>query len=389
MKLRPESMLKQNNTFDTDSTNHDAHHNKRKSIVWVLCALTSFAVIGGIIGALVLVLKKDEDSAIIPKNYMSCDSSKASDMAGFSMMPMNSIDMTDDMMTKMDSMHLQCMGDDEVYRKMKSEMRTMEDGETETVWVGVNDRMGFATLVQTPDGMAGSFTTSTATYSLMQAPDGTMQMKTILWADLPDEGDSKEETLTMALNDTTSMERMTPPAPPNKVINTVVDEVDSPTANGPSRFLRQSRQLQTSNIRVLLLVTNRAMCENAGLRAGCTLTSFTRTAFSLRVPILVSQTNTAMQGVRVDAQIEIVDTIFLSSSYDPDPDSATLTVLRTNPTVARWRSESRADLVAIITGSGSYCGLATVGGFVSATSHLCLDGYTFTHEVYVEYYNIL
>jgi hypothetical protein len=322
-------------------------------------------------------------------------------MEGFSIMPMASMNITNDMMT-MDSLEIKCTGAETVFQKIKSESRTMENGDTETVWFGTmmekggGPKMAFATMVQSPDGLlAGSFTTDSATFSLMRAPDGTMQMKTSFWSDLAEEGVIVDESfLPAVVVNATKMilEAINIPTTlVGKVKSEIVDEISSVlTLTGSTRFLRElssHRALQTqtaSTIRVLFIVTHRAQCENAGLSDGCTTTSDTQGAFSRRVPILVAQTSQAMQGVDVSAQIEAVGTIFLQAGFDVNADGDALAKIRTSPDVAAWRSEYSADLVAMITGGGGpYCGIGQLNSYVTATSHTCLDGYTFTHELYV------
>jgi hypothetical protein len=174
-----------------------------------------------------------------------------------------------------------------------------------------------------------------------------------------------------------------------KVKSKIVDEVRSVLTGSSSRFLRESshRELQTTStttIRVLFIVTHRAQCENAGLSDGCTTDSNTRGAFTRRVPILVAQTSQAMQGVNVNAQIEAAGTLFLQAGFDVNADGDAVAKIRTSPDVAAWRSEYSADLVSVITGGGGpYCGIGFLNSYETANSHACLDGLTFTHELYV------
>jgi hypothetical protein len=334
---------------------------------------------------------KDSDASK-SQSTMSCDSSKLTAMEGFSIMPMASMNISNDMMT-MDSLEMKCMGAETVFQKITTESRTMENGDTETVWFGAmmeKGQMAFATMVQSPDGLlAGSFITDSATFSLMQAPDGTMQMKTILWSDLAEEGVVIEDDSVPPVVQnipTMILEAVNIPTTlVGKVTSEIVDDVGS-ILSGSTRFLREShRELQTSStIRVLFIVTHRAQCENAGLSNGCTTTDATRAAFSRRVPILVAQTNRAMQGVDVSAQIEAAATIYLAPGFDVDADGDALNIIRTSANVAGWRSEYSADLVAMITGGGGpYCGIGNLNSYSTATSHTCLDGLTFTHELYV------
>jgi hypothetical protein len=374
--------------------------NRNLLLILAAIAVTTGVIVGVTVGIRKNSTKKnstvdstkDDSETAKSQNTMSCDSSKVTAMEGFSIMPMASMNITNDMMT-MDSLEMKCMGAETVFQKIKSESRTMENGDTETVWFGAmmekEGQMAFATMVQSPDGLAGSFTTDSATFSLMQAPDGTMQMKTILWSDLAEEGVILEDSVPAVVQNVTTMILEAVKIPTTlvgKVTSEIVDEVGS-ILSGSTRFLRESlhRELQiSSTIRVLFIVTHRAQCENAGLSDGCTTTGATQDAFSRRVPILVSQTNRAMQGVDVSAQIEAAATLYLKPGFDVNADNDALTMIRTSADVANWRSEYSADLVAMITGGGGpYCGIGNLNSYTTANSHTCLDGLTFTHELYV------
>lgn len=265
-------------------------------------------------------------------NMMYCDMSQMEPMglSLFSMAPAN-MSMTDDMMA-MDSMMLSCAAegrDPAVYMKVSSEKVTMDSGATQTIWHGamMGESMGFATLVQTIDGtVAGTFTTEDAAYSVMTDPNGTMQMKMTPWADFPD-GAAANATTT-ASNSTTDIEIAAESFVPPMVMNGTVLSKDLDTvrtvvtAGHSGRRLLRSRQLQTSTVRVLLIVTDAARCEYAGLQAGCAET--TSTPFDARVPLLQDEMNRAMQSVGVPAEIQIVNVVYLQEGLVGGPDEDTL-----------------------------------------------------------------
>lgn len=97
---------------------------------------------------------------------------------------------------------------------------------------------------------------------------------------------------------------------------------------------------------LLIIVTNRAMCEHAGLSVGCEANDANKAAIQGELPVLASQTNSAMQSVGVAAEIRIVRTIYLQPGYDGRPNRETLEVIRTNSDIQQWRDDAGADLVA-------------------------------------------
>lgn len=371
--------------------------NKISKRAWIIVCVSVLVITAVVVGAVVGTSSKgssdkgESTTTTTVSNVMTCDMTQMQPKEGFQMAPVD-MDTTHDMMT-MDSMTLDCAQDGQdpaVYMKMSSKSVTMDSGATQTVWHGamVDGGLGFATMVQAPDGtMSGSFTTDYAAFSVMTAEDGTSQMKMTLWADFPEEAETASSNSTDVTADVDFVvdTTVTPVTMIGSVASTDTDVARKELYGPGGRFLRQSRNLQTTSvIRVLVVVTNRAICEFSGLRSGCALSNRTRTAFDGKIPVLQEQTNSAMQGVGVDARIEIADVIYLAPGYDGGPDVTTLDVIRSNSVVAGWRQDSSADLVAFITGndrSGQNCGIAYVNSFESSTSHSCLDGFTFSHEL--------
>ena len=304
-------------------------------------------------------------------------------MGPYSMAPAT-IGVAGDMML-MDSMTLDCRGDEPVavvYKAMSTEQVTMDSGATQTTWRGImKGGLGFATMMQTSDGsMTGTFSTQDAAYSVMTDLNGNSQMKMTRWVDFAPEGDEHEATRrtttgTRFLSEPTAVLQAPPMTMAGNMVSKKVRDI-RPNLKGPSRrFLGSThRALQISSVRVLLIVTNAAMCEYVGLAAGCDASS-SSTPFADRVPLLQDEMISAMQGVGVNAEIQIVDVIYLAPGYDVVPDDFVLDQVSADSTIAQWRQDSQADLVAFITHSGgNYCGIAHLPGAFSVTSVSCLDG---------------
>lgn len=278
-----------------------------------------------------------------------------------------------------------------VYTKSKSTTRTLTDGSQEVVWEGAlmdKGRVGFATLVQMANGfVAGTFTTETNTYSLVQMPDGTLQVQVKEWKDAM-EGGSTHEEQREPLNHVKSAKPVSISAamsvhPATHVTKSVSSQGEATAIQGPNRNLRRNLQAN-SVIDVLVIVTDRARCEHAGLSPGCAFTDSNTAAIASKIPVIESQTNTAMQGVDVAAEIRIVEVIYLAPGYDGRPNGNTLEDFERYPIIGQWRNEAGADLVAMITGddpAGQAGGIAYLNSYQSVTSHTQLQFNAFTHEV--------
>ena len=163
----------------------------------------------------------------------------------------------------------------------------------------------------------------------------------------------------------------------------------------PTNRLRRRKQrlLQDTNttddgndfitIDVLVLVTYRALCESAGITdlTACQLNDYTSANMEGKLAVAVAETNAGLMAADAATRIRISRIDYLGSgSFDGTPSTDTLEFLRTNPTVQQARSETRSDLVSIVTASGG-SGLAYLNGFVLAVSHNYFPFYTFQHEL--------
>jgi hypothetical protein len=286
------------------------------------------------------------------------------------------------------------MGNDKdpaVYTKTKSTTHTKGDGSEIVVWEGAimeTGRLGFATLVQMENGdVAGTFSTESDTYSLTQTPDGSFQVQIRQWKD--DMGSGTTEKGPTRPGSSVRTKAATAPLEAKMFVHqdtngtTTSSGGNDTVLHGPSRNLR--RNLQANNvIDVLVIITNRAMCEFAGRSYGCDLTVQNRAPIEARIPVIQSETNRAMQSVGVAAEIRVVDIIHLAPGYDGRPNRGTLNVIRHNSNVQQWRNEAKADLVAMITGedpTGQFGGIAYRNSHESATSHKALQNFAWTHEI--------
>jgi hypothetical protein len=303
-------------------------------------------------------------------------------------------------------------------------------------------RTGFANVYQTFNGdLAGSFSTEKAAYSLAKLPNGTYQIRITRWEDFPDS--EIVETSTNETGVGTEQKEKHPqaserssfrfPSFTRQSSDTVQDYVeavthlsldgteevetdglgsvipsDLQTSGIPStRFLRGSqiekavvrkygsnstfvqtlssrRRIQQDSllyVDILIIVTNRAMCQYAGVSMGCDTQTY-RGPIEQRIPVLEVETNNAFADVDLPVRIRVVDTIILQPGYDGVPNSQVLNVINSNTNVRQWRRDAGADLVAMITGPNNpICGIAILNSFESATSYTCLDDFVFSHEI--------
>ena len=248
-----------------------------------------------------------------------------------------------------------------VYIKTVSTEREVPGG-IEVVWKGVladSNRFGMASLIQTSDGIAGTFSTETSAFTLMKTHDGNLELKETYWKDdlagssfEDDQIDPTEFDLGDAAFEETLFSSMVVEIPKVQSSTTSIgDGVD--LAIGQNRILREPhRSLQSlTNIDVLVVVTNRAMCESAKLAYGCELTIENRAPIEGMLKVVEEQTNSAMQDVGVATSVTFVRIVYLSADFDGRPSGASLQLLRNSASVASWRSESGADLVAMVTGN--------------------------------------
>jgi len=407
--------FKRNETFDTTDQAREVNApppiKRSKKVTYAIVGASLLVVVAIVTGVVIATTagstnenndkQTSKQTSLINRllyrdNVISCNMTQMEPVTGqiFSMAPAN-MNMTNDMMT-MDSMMLSFVAQDQdpvVFMKMSSEKITMDSGATQTMWHGAmmgDGSFGFATLVESADRtMSGTFTTADAAYSIMTDPDGIVQVKMTRWADFPPElddiaGNETATNNTMRTTDDFVAESSNAPMAMNgtivsNMVDTVRTVVSSPFGG---RRLRSSRELQTSTARVLLVVTNAARCEYAGLSAGCAYTSSNNAPFAGRVPLLEAEMNNAMQSVGVNAAIQIVDVRYLKDGNQYGPNRDTTAAMRSSEYFNQRRSDAQADLVALITGSdGEHCGIGGYDNWYSATRHDCLDQFTFSHEL--------
>ncbi len=148
----------------------------------------------------------------------------------------------------------------------------------------------------------------------------------------------------------------------------------------------RSRELHTGPVvDVLVIVTNRAMCQAASLAAGCAFTPANIKPIEDKIVLANQQTISAVQDVGVSLSFRIVRVVHLAALFDANPDAAALEILRFDSNIQTWRDEVGADLVAMLTGSlpsgFRAAGIAYLNRPESVTSIDYLSSYTFTHEL--------
>ena len=276
-----------------------------------------------------------------------------------------------------------------VYYKIEATQRTIAGGFLEVVWHGSisdSDRIGLATLIQKSDGnVAGIFSTETSAFMLSTMPEGTLELKETFWADDFDDSvvDDEVEPENYITGDAVEEETFSSAM----VIDSLMSEASTTSwgngagvSGGESRSLRDgNRNLQSlTNVDVLILITNRAMCGAARLPAGCTLNARNRAPIEGMVKVVEEQTNTAMQAVGVRTAIRFVRTVHLSNGYDGRPSRESLQDMRNSEAVSSWRAGAGADLIAMVTGddpSGTVGGISYLNLPWSASRYVVLlDG---------------
>lgn len=281
-----------------------------------------------------------------------------------------------------------------VYTKTTATRTTVEDN-TETVeWHGsltVGGLIGFATLVlQASGNVAASFSTDTSTFFVGLMSDGTYSVQETYWKDAQESADAGEPGNCVNCP-TVDL--------PLEGAETAPDEVDYSTSTGegtkltgPNRMLREQQEerrrlgLSTPTMDLLVIVTNRAYCENAGRTIGCAFTTTTKDAIDGKIAVGVSQTNNGMETVGISARVRLVETKYLAAGFDGLPTEDTLDVIRTDSDINQWRDESQADLVAMITGRHpEYAGIAYLNSHESVTSWTSFPNFTFGKYIFKDY----
>jgi Metallo-peptidase family M12B Reprolysin-like len=134
------------------------------------------------------------------------------------------------------------------------------------------------------------------------------------------------------------------------------------------------------SVDVLVIVSNRGMCEYANLGNSCTNNANNRAAFVGRMKLAEVEKNNALKSINV--AVRVVQLIFLEQGgWDPIADGPDFDALDTIKQIAKWRDAAGADLVAVIAGSGGNCGIGSLGGYKTITNNICLGQYTWSHEI--------
>jgi hypothetical protein len=284
--------------------------------------------------------------------------------------------------------------DSGVFTKTVSTKQTTDSGATHVIWNGAitaSNHTGFASFAQGADGtITGSFTTNESIHEVVTTPGGTVQVRSTFWMDVPDTdalvgpedelnqssagGGAAEVVVEIGAEDSFT---------PDNSGTIESSNGESISVMGPTGWNLRRRELQAAPlIDVLVLVTNRAMCDYAGQPYGCNLAA-NKGSIESKIPLLQNEMNTAMRYVGINASIRIVKVIHLGSSYDGRPAESTLKQIRNTAEIKQWRTDSNADLVAMLTGSdpgGRIGGIAYLNSFESAISVSALAGYAFARK---------
>jgi hypothetical protein len=304
------------------------------------------------------------------------------------------------------------------YGRIRTVEHTYPDGSRRVSWIGTImstpiSSYGFATIVQMPNGqLVGSFTTETESHTLINSSssDGSMQMQSHMWEQVqnismgqgihvkdPEKTDSntlfteKEEDISVAES------TMVTSIPIRIVSEDSSDEtnmIQGPTHRQRRQNFRRVQNSPENNnnnnntiIDLLMIVTNRAMCEAANQNAGCPYNDDNAAAMLSRIALGEAQTNAAMQLVGVSVEIRWVQVIFLdATSGDLPANEQSLIKLFNSRTVQQWRDDYGADLVAAIGAVDPVtpiCGMAYIFNPISITAwnSYCFNIYTITHEM--------
>lgn len=154
----------------------------------------------------------------------------------------------------------------------------------------------------------------------------------------------------------------------------------------PTEERRQRRRLDEEDemhtVDLLVIVTKRAVCEYNGERGDCDPDDDMAETMDRRLALSTSQTNNAFEFGNVNAQLRLVETIYLSGDFDGRPTTDTLGVLLFSDDVEEYRDDAGADLVMMVTGPHPRnCGIALLNTYVSAVGSDCFGAYTFSHEI--------
>jgi len=320
-------------------------------------------------------------------------------------------------------------GDNElsVFSKMRAIVKgTSHDGAvafTEIVWHGIetDQGVGFATLVQdtTTGAICGTVTTNTTTYALVTTADGTVQLRAKEWEDYPndeDEDGGDDESVTVLFPSLFSPLPTTDESVsilPSQIDSVLVSEgpafgaiqlgreEEEDDGDNETRIRRRRAQQQYPNtIRklprgkdpdpvifdALVVVTNRAMCEYAGLTVGCSPLFYSNTSPMLqKISLLQAEFNNAMDVVKIPVRVRVVDVrIMQVTAEELYTNTEILGFMANDEIMQQWRDEVSADVVTMIASENPErpaCGRAQLGGSFTVTSYSCLESYSWTHEL--------
>jgi len=293
---------------------------------------------------------------------------------------------------------------------------------SEIIWHGVewNDETnnatsaGFATIVQntTTGDLCGTLTTRTTTYALLTTAFGELQVRAVPWKDHyrdDDDNDDDDDDGAIALNPRSNSPLPTQddsvsfqPSPSSQITSLLVSKgpaynVTTQSTNNNNRM--RKRQLpkgrddedEIISIDILVVVSNRAMCEYAGFAAGCSpLFSVYTQPILQKISLLQAEFNNAMDLNKIkNVQVNIVDIRLLPATNGfPENEIYTTTELlsymATDTNIQNWRNQAYADAVTMIASADperQACGRAQLGGTHAVTSYECLESYSWTHEV--------
>lgn len=321
-------------------------------------------------------------------------------------------------------------GDNElsVFSKMRAIVKgTTHDGAaafTEIVWHGIetDQGVGFATLVQdtTTGAICGTVTTNTTTYALVTTADGTVQLRARQWGEYPndeDEDGGGGESVTVLLPSLFSPLPTTDESVsilPSQIESVLVSEgpafgaiqlgrdEEEDDGDNEARIRRRKAQQQQHphTIRklpggkdpdpvifdALVVVTNRAMCEYAGLAAGCSPLFYSNTSPMLqKISLLQAEFNNAMDVVKIPVRVRVVDVrIMQVTAEELYTNTEILGFMANDEIMQQWRDEVSADVVTMIASENPErpaCGRAQSGGSFAVASYSCLESYSWTHEL--------
>jgi hypothetical protein len=290
------------------------------------------------------------------------------------------------------------------YTKIKSIRRIYEDNTVEVLWEGIildRDRVGSATFLQLSNtgALGGTFTTEENGYTLLKfASSGKFHLRALSLSFLNDTEETDKIDSTNINKDGSSTNPIADKVTVEKVIpyqkikeEDISDGPASGAIQGRQRRLthqqQQHRNLQVfSTVDVLVLITNRAMCEAAGLSIGCANSDLNRVAMNILVGIAQNNVLSSMTNGGIPVRVRFVSTEYLSATSDNDrfANVATLNWISGSKSIQDLRKKVGADLVAVVgavdpaTGS---CGTSQINGHASIVAWTCFSIFTLTHEL--------